>query len=120
MEEYNNKLDQFNQLNESITNNLQSISQNISKLSIIKNLIKNVGDKYEWYAVDVSNEYTDEYNMKRCFNKYGDSFLIRSKVTFTTDEYTIHECEVKTSYGPNIQYKFISDYVYLSFIHEGI
>ena len=53
MEEYNNKLDQFNQLNESITSNLQSISQNISKLSIIKNLIKNVGDKYEWYAVDV-------------------------------------------------------------------
>ena len=113
MEEYNNKLDQFNQLNESITSNLQSISQNISKLSIIKNLIKNVGDKYEWYAVDVSNEYTDEYNMKRCFNKYGDTFLIRSSSVTTIENYEIHECHVNTAYGPNIQYKFISEYVYI-------
>ena len=113
MEEYNNKLDQFNQLNESITSNLQSISQNISKLSIIKNLIKNVGDKYEWYAVDVSNEYTSEYNMKRCFNKYGDSFLIRESSITQLQDYEIHECHIKTVYGPNIQYKFISDYVYL-------
>lgn len=51
--------------------------------------------------------------MKRCFNKYGDSFLIRETNTTTTGDLSIHECHVKTDYGPNIQYKFISDYVYL-------
>ena len=85
-----------------------------NKLDIedIKNKVE-AADPFEWMAVDVSKEYTSEYNMKRCFNKYGDSFLIRSRATYTSGEYTIHECEVKTDYGPNIQYKFISDYVYL-------
>ena len=85
-----------------------------NKLDIedIKNKVE-AADPFEWMAVDVSKEYTSEYNMKRCFNKYGDIFLIRSTSETTLQDYTIHECEVKTDYGPNIQYKFISDYVYL-------
>ena len=88
---------------------------NKNKLDIddIKNKVDGSNDKFEWLAFDVSNEYTSEYNMKRCFNKYGDSFLIRSSNTTTSGDYTIHECHVRTDYGPNIQYNFISDYVYL-------
>ena len=95
-----------------ITNDL-SEQINANKLSIeeIKNSVTN--DPFEWMAVDVSSEYSSEYNMKRCFNKYGDSFLIRSTTVTTLGDYTIHECHVKTDYGPNIQYNFISDYVYL-------
>ena len=95
-----------------VTNDL-SEQINTNKLSIedIKNSVTN--DPFEWRAVDVSNEYTSEYNMKRCFNKYGDNFLIRSTTVTTLGDYTIHECHVKTDYGPNIQYNFISDYVYL-------
>ena len=88
---------------------------NKNKLDIedIKNKVDAANDKFEWLAFDVSNEYTEEYNMKRCFNKYGDSFLIRETTITQLQEYEIHECEVKTDYGPNVQYKFISDYVYL-------
>ena len=88
---------------------------NKNKLDIedIKNKVDGSNDKFEWLAFDVSNEYTSEYNMKRCFNKYGDSFLIRESSITTSGDYEIHECHVKTDYGPNIQYKFISDYVYL-------
>lgn len=94
---------------------------NKNKLDIEKIKVDTTNDPYEWMAVDVSSEYTSEYNMKRCFNKYGDSFLIRSTgsqslaaaATTQLQDYTIHECEVKTDYGPNIQYNFISDYVYL-------
>lgn len=93
---------------------------NKNKLDIEKIKVDTTNDPYEWMAVDVSSEYTSEYNMKRCFNKYGDTFLIRStssqslaSATTQLQDYTIHECEVKTDYGPNIQYKFISDYVYL-------
>lgn len=95
-----------------VTNDL-SEQINTNKLSIeeIKDNVTN--DPFEWMAVDVSGEYTSEYNMKRCFNKYGDSFLIRSTSETTTGDLTINECEVKTDYGPNIQYNFISDYVYL-------
>ena len=95
-----------------VTNDL-SEQINTNKLSIeeIKNSVTN--DPFEWIAVDVSNEYTSEYNMKRCFDKFGDTFLIRSTSVTTLGDYTIHECEVKTDYGPNIQYNFISDYVYL-------
>ena len=95
-----------NDLSEQINNNKISIEE-------IKNKVDSTNDKYEWMAVDVSSEYTSEYNMKRCFNKYGDTFLIRSMNTNTVGDYTIHECHVKTDYGPNIQYKFISDYIYL-------
>ena len=96
----------------------EQVSQNINDIELLDQKIDNLkedltADKYEWFGKDVSSEYTDEYNMKRCFNKYGDSFLIRSRNTYTLDEYTIHECEVNTSYGPNIQYYFISDYVYI-------
>ena len=95
-----------------ITNDL-SEQINANKLSIeeIKNSVTN--DPFEWMAVDVSSEYSSEYNMKRCFNKYGDTFLIRSTTVTTLGDYTIHECHVNTAYGPNIQYNFISDYVYL-------
>lgn len=86
---------------------------NKNKLDIEKIKVDTTNDPYEWMAVDVSSEYTEEYNMKRCFNKYGDSFLIRSTSVTTLNDYTIHECHVKTDYGPNIQYKFISDYIYL-------
>lgn len=86
---------------------------NKNKIDIEDIKVDNTNDKFEWMAVDVSSEYTSEYNMKRCFNKYGDSFLIRSTNTTTLQDFTIHECEVKTDYGPNIQYKFISDYIYL-------
>ena len=89
------------------------VNKNKIDIDDIKNKVDSSNDKFEWLAFDVSNEYTSEYNMKRCFNKYGDSFLIRSSNTTTTGDYTIHECHVKTDYGPNIQYKFISDYVYL-------
>lgn len=95
-----------NDLSEQINNNKLSIED-------IKNKVDSTNDPYEWLAVDVSSEYTEEYNMKRCFNKYGDVFLIRSTTETTIGDLTIHECEVKTDYGPNIQYTFISDYVYL-------
>ena len=106
-------------------NVVNGLSDNVNKNKIdiedIKNKVDGSNDKFEWLAFDVSNEYTSEYNMKRCFNKYGDVFLIRSSNTTTIGEdsqnpaaaYTIHECHVRTDYGPNIQYKFISDYVYL-------
>lgn len=95
-----------NDLSEQINNNKLSIED-------IKNKVDSSADKYEWFGKDVSNEYTSEYNMKRCFNKYGDNFLIRSTTVTTTGDLTIHDCEVNTMYGPNIQYTFISDYVYL-------
>lgn len=95
-----------NDLSEQINNNKLSIEE-------IKNKVDSTNDPYEWLAIDVSSEYTSEYNMKRCFNKYGDTFLIRSTSETTVSDLTIHECEVKTDYGPNIQYTFISDYVYL-------
>lgn len=90
-----------------------NVNKNKSDIDDIKNKIDSTNDKFEWLAFDVSSEYTSEYNMKRCFNKYGDSFLIRQTSINNINEYEIHECEVKTVYGPNIQYKFISDYVYL-------
>ena len=106
-----------NDLSEQINNNKLSIEANklamIQGIQDIKNKVDNTNDPFEWMAIDVSNEYTEEYNMKRCFNKYGDTFLIRSTSETTIGEYTIYECEVKTEYGPNIQYTFISDYVYL-------
>ena len=95
-----------NDLSEQINNNKLSIED-------IKNKVDSTNDPFEWMAVDVSSEYTSEYNMKRCFNKYGDVFLIRSTTETTIGDLTIHECHVKTDYGPNIQYTFISDYVYL-------
>ena len=95
-----------NDLSEQINNNKLSIED-------IKNKVDNTNDPFEWLAIDVSSEYTSEYNMKRCFNKYGDVFLIRSTTETTIGDLTIHECHVKTDYGPNIQYTFISDYVYL-------
>ena len=95
-----------NDLSEQINNNKLSIED-------IKNKVDNTNDPYEWLAIDVSNEYTSEYNMKRCFNKYGDVFLIRSTTETTIGDLIIHECHVKTDYGPNVQYIFISDYVYL-------
>ena len=98
-------------------NVVNDLSDNVNKNKLdiedIKNKVDGSNDKFEWLAFDVSNEYTSEYNMKRCFNKYGDSFLIRSSNITVSGDYTIHECHVKTDYGPNIQYKFISDYVYL-------
>ena len=97
-----------------VTNDLSDkVNKNKLDIDVIKNKVDGTNDKFEWLAVDVSNEYTSEYNMKRCFNKYGDSFLIRETNTTTIGDLTIHECHVKTEYGPNIQYKFISDYVYL-------
>lgn len=97
-----------------ITNDLSDkVNKNKLDIDDIKNKVDATNDKFEWLAFDVSKEYTSEYNMKRCFNKYGDSFLIRETSVSTLDIYEIHECEVKTDYGPNIQYKFISDYVYL-------
>lgn len=98
-------------------NVVNGLSDNVNKNKLdiedIKNKVDGSNDKFEWLAFDVSNEYTSEYNMKRCFNKYGDSFLIRETEITTLGEYEIHDCEVNTIYGPNIQYKFISDYVYL-------
>ena len=98
-------------------NVVNDLSDNVNKNKLdiedIKNKVDGSNDKFEWLAFDVSNEYTSEYNMKRCFNKYGDSFLIRETTTTTAGDYEIHECHVKTDYGPNIQYNFISDYVYL-------
>ena len=95
-----------NDLSEQINNNKLSIED-------IKNKVDSTNDPFEWLAIDVSSEYTSEYNMKRCFNKYGDTFLIRSTTETTIGDLTIHDCEVNTMYGPNIQYIFISDYVYL-------
>lgn len=94
---------------------VNDLSDNVNKnkLDIEKIKVDTTNDKFEWMAYDVSSEYTSEYNMKRCFNKYGDSFLIRQTTITQLQDYEIHECEVKTDYGPNIQYKFISDYVYL-------
>ena len=89
------------------------VNKNKIDIDDIKNKVDSTNDKFEWMAVDVSSEYTSEYNMKRCFNKYGDNFLIRSSSVTTIGDLTIHECHVKTDYGPNIQYTFISDYVYL-------
>ena len=89
------------------------VNKNKIDIEDIKNKVDGSNDKFEWLAFDVSNEYTSEYNMKRCFNKYGDSFLIRETTITASGDYEIHECHVKTDYGPNIQYKFISDYVYL-------
>ena len=96
---------------------VNDLSDNVNKNKLdiddIKNKVDGSNDKFEWLAFDVSNEYTSEYNMKRCFNKYGDSFLIRESSITQLQDYEIHECHVKTDYGPNIQYNFISDYVYL-------
>ena len=96
---------------------VNDLSDNVNKNKIdiedIKNKVDAANDKFEWLAFDVSSEYTEEYNMKRCFNKYGDSFLIRETTITQLQDYEIHDCEVNTIYGPNIQYKFISDYVYL-------
>ena len=96
-----------------VTNDLsEQISSNKFSIEEIKDTL-NTNDPFEWMAVDVSSEYSSEYNMKRCFDKFGDTFLIRSSTVTTLGDYTIHECHVKTDYGPNIQYNFISDYVYL-------
>ena len=95
-----------------VTNDLsEQISTNKLSIEEIKNSVTN--DPFEWMAVDVSSEYSSEYNMKRCFDKFGDTFLIRSTSETTSGDLTINECHVNTMYGPNIQYKFISDYVYL-------
>ena len=106
----------FNTVVNDLSDNVNKVNMACAanKLDIedIKNKVE-AADPFEWMAMDVSKEYTSEYNMKRCFNKYGDSFLIRSTSETTAGDLTIHECEVKTDYGPNIQYKFISDYVYL-------
>ena len=97
-----------------VTNDLSDqINNNKISIEDIKSKVDNTNDSFEWMAVDVSSEYTSEYNMKRCFNKYGDTFLIRSTSVTTLQDYTIHNCQVKTDYGPNIQYTFISNYVYL-------
>lgn len=89
------------------------VNKNKIDIEDIKNKVDLSADPFEWLAYDVSSEYTSEYNMKRCFNKYGDNFLIRSTNTAAVGNLTIHECHVKTDYGPNIQYNFNSDYVYL-------
>lgn len=89
------------------------VNKNKIDIEDIKNKADGTNDPFEWMAVDVSSEYTSEYNMKRCFNKYGDNFLIRSTGSQSLAGLTIHDCEVKTDYGPNIQYNFISDYIYL-------
>ena len=89
------------------------VNKNKIDIDDIKNKVDGSNDKFEWLAFDVSKEYTSEYNMKRCFNKYGDSFLIRESSITQLQDYEIHECHVKTDYGPNIQYNFISDYIYL-------
>ena len=91
----------------------EQVNKNKIDIEDIKNKVDNTNDKFEWLAFDVSNEYTSEYNMKRCFNKYGDAFLIRETNITQLQDYEIHECHINTVYGPNIQYKFISDYVYL-------
>ena len=106
----------FNTVVNDLSDNVNKVNMACAanKLDIedIKNKVE-AADPFEWMAMDVSKEYTSEYNMKRCFNKYGDSFLIRETSITQLQDYEIHECEVKTDYGPNIQYKFISDYVYL-------
>ena len=102
-----------NDLNDKVNKVNMACAANKLDIEDIKNKVDGTNDPFEWLAFDVSKEYTSEYNMKRCFNKYGDSFLIRETSTSTIGEYEIHECHVKTEYGPNIQYKFISDYIYL-------
>ena len=102
-----------NDLNDKVNKANMACAANKLDIDDIKNKVDSTNDKFEWLAFDVSNEYTSEYNMKRCFNKYGDSFLIRETSVSTAGDLTIHECHVKTEYGPNIQYKFISDFVYL-------
>lgn len=101
-----------NDLSDNVNKVNMACAENKLDIEDIKNKVE-AADKFEWMAVDVSKEYTSEYNMKRCFNKYGDIFLIRETSITTAAGYEIHDCEVKTDYGPNIQYKFISDYVYL-------
>ena len=108
-----NKYVMKNVFNTVVNDLSDKVNKNKIDIEDIKNNVDNTADKFEWLAFDVSSEYTSEYNMKRCFNKYGDSFLIRSTSETTVSDLTIHECEVKTDYGPNIQYNFISDYVYL-------
>ena len=110
--------EEYKELENDIKTLDEQVSQNTNDIELLDQKIDNLkgdltADKYEWYAKDVSSEYDKTYNMKRAFNKYGDSFLIRSRATYTSGEYTIHECEVNTMYGPNIQYNFISDYIYL-------
>lgn len=102
-----------NDLSDKVNANKLDIAEQSQRLEDIKNKVDGTNDPFEWMAMDVSSEYTSEYNMKRCFNKYGDNFLIRSTSETTVSDLTIHECHVKTDYGPNIQYKFISDYIYL-------
>ncbi len=102
----------FNNVVNDLSDNVNKNKLDIEKIKV-EAAANAAADPFEWMAYDVSNEYTSEYNMKRCFNKYGDSFLIRQTSITQLQEYEIHECEVKTIYGPNIQYKFISDYVYL-------
>lgn len=106
----------FNTVVNDLSDNVNKVNMACAanKLDIedIKNKVE-AADPFEWMAMDVSKEYTSEYNMKRCFNKYEDSFLIRETSITQLQDYEIHECHVKTDYGPNIQYKFISDYVYL-------
>ena len=101
-----------NDLSDNVNKANMACAANKLDIEDIKNKVE-AADPFEWMAMDVSKEYTSEYNMKRCFNKYGDSFLIRETSITQLQDYEIHECEVKTDYGPNIQYKFISDYVYL-------
>lgn len=108
-----NKYVMKNVFNTVVNDLSDKVNKNKIDIEDIKNKVDGTNDPFEWMAVDVSSEYTSEYNMKRCFNKYGDSFLIRSLTITTLQDFTIHECEVKTDYGPNIQYKFISDYIYL-------
>lgn len=102
----------FNTVVNDLSDNVNKNKLDIEKINV-EAAANAASDSFEWMAVDVSSEYTSEYNMKRCFNKYGDSFLIRQTSITQLQDYEIHECEVKTDYGPNIQYKFISDYIYL-------
>ena len=110
-----NKYVMKNVFNTVVNDLSDKVNKNKIDIEDIKNKVEaaEAADKFEWMAFDVSSEYTSEYNMKRCFNKYGDSFLIRETTITAIGEYEIHECHVKTDYGPNVQYKFISDYVYL-------
>lgn len=102
-----------NDLSDKVNKANMACAANKLDIEDIKNKVDGTNDPFEWMAYDVSSEYTSEYNMKRCFNKYGDNFLIRETSITQLQDFTIHDCEVKTDYGPNIQYNFISDYVYL-------
>ena len=92
-------------------NVVNDLSDNVNKNKIdiddIKNKVDGSNDKFEWLAFDVSNEYTSEYNMKRCFNKYGDSFLIRESSITHLQDYAIHERHVHTGYAPHTHYTLI-------------